>query len=236
MLGCPSQYGELVVDVAAELAQVEIFSGLDASALSQLVDRTHVRRLGKGQILFSQGEPTGHLFIVRSGRLRVFVSSPNGEDLVLTVVGPGDSIGEATVLSNDPRSASVDALEATELFAVPAEDIRAALLGNPEVLIALAARLAATVRRITDTAADLVFLDVPRRLAKLLVTQAVEQRDGSLVCDFNMSQSGIAARVGATRQSLNKTLGEFAKRGWITVDGMSIRLDKPDSLDRFAES
>ena len=87
---------------------------------------------------------------------------------------------------------------------------------NPEFLLALVARLSATVRRVTGTAADLVFLDVPRRLAKLLVADAVEQRDGAFVCDFVMSQSGVAPLgIGATRQSLNRALGEFTKRGWI---------------------
>jgi CRP-like cAMP-binding protein len=204
--------------------------------LTRLAAQTHARRLAKGQILFSQGEPTGHLFVVRTGRVRVYVSSPQGEDLVLTVLGPGTSLGEATVLSGDPRSANVDAIETTELLAVPAEDVRRALVENPTALLAFAARLAATVRRVTNTAADLVFLDVPRRLAKLLVTEAVLQRDGSSVCDLNLSQSGVAARVGATRQSLNRALGEFTKRGWITVDGTSVRLDNADALHRFADS
>jgi CRP-like cAMP-binding protein len=222
--------------VATELAHVELFAGLDAASLRHLADRAFSRRLAKGQILFSEGEPTSHLFIVRSGHLRIFVSSPDGDDLVLTVVGPGESVGDATVLSGEARSASVDAIEATELVAVPADDIRAVLRANPEVLLALAARLAATVRRVTGTAADLVFLDVPRRLAKLLVDEAVEQRDGSAVCELNMSQSGVAARIGATRQSLNRALGEFSKRGWISTDGTAVRLDNREALTRFARS
>ena len=222
--------------MAAELASVELFSELDETVLARLAEHSHVRRLAKGQLLFTEGEPSGHLFVVRSGRLRVFVSSPEGEDLVLTEVAPGESLGEATVLSGDVRSASVDAVEPTELLAVPADEIRSALLENPEALLALAARLAATVRRVTGTAADLVFLDVPRRLAKLIVGEAATQRDGSLVCEFTTSQSGVAARVGATRQSLNRALGDFTKRGWISVDGKSVRLHNRDALTRFANS
>jgi CRP-like cAMP-binding protein len=225
-----------MADVATELASVELFAELDTAALRHLAERSHRRQLAKGQILFSEGEPTSHLFVVRSGRLRIFVSSPDGDDLVLTVVGAGESVGDATVLSDEPRSASVDALEPTELVAVPADDIRAALLANPEALLALTARLAATVRRVTGTAADLVFLDVARRLAKLLVAEAVDQRDGSAVCELNMSQSGVAARIGATRQSLNRALGEFTKRGWMSADGTAIRLDNREALTRFARS
>lgn len=223
-------------DVVAELGRLDLFKDLDPTALTRLAERSHVRRLGRGQILFSQGEPSDHLFIVRTGRVRVLVSSAQGEDLVLAVLEAGDSFGEVTVLSDEPRSASVDALEPSELTAVPAAEIRAVLLENPAVLLAVAARLADTVRRITDVAADLVFLDVPRRLAKLLVTQAVVQQDGTTVCELNMSQSGVAARLGATRQTMNRALGEFVRRAWITVDGTTVQIHHPAELRRFAES
>ena len=223
-------------DIGSELGRLELFHGLDSSALDALAERAHARKLARGQILFTQDEPTGHLFVVRSGRLRVLVSSPHGDDLVLTVLEAGDSFGEVSVLTGEPRSATVDALEDTELIAVPAEVVRQALVDNPVALLTLVSRLSATVRRVTDTAADLVFLDVPRRLAKLLVGEAVVQADGSTLCDLNMSQSGVAARLGATRQSLNRALGEFARRAWITVDGTSVRLDDADALRRFAES
>jgi CRP-like cAMP-binding protein len=225
-----------VPDVVTELGRLDLFRDLDPAALARLAARSHVRRLGRGQILFSQGEPTGELFIVRSGRVRVLVSSAHGEDLVLAVLEAGDSFGEVTVLSDEPRSASVDALEPSELLAVPAEEVRAVLLDNPAALLAVASLLAATVRRVTDVAADLVFLDVPRRLAKLLVTHSTVLGDGTTVCELNMSQSGVAARLGATRQSMNRALGEFVRRAWITVDGTTVRLDKPDALRRFAES
>jgi CRP/FNR family transcriptional regulator, cyclic AMP receptor protein len=225
-----------VPDVVAELGRLDLFRDLGESALERLAERSHSRRLARGQILFSQGEPSDHLFVVHSGRVRVLVSSAQGEDLVLAVLEAGDSFGEVTVLTDEPRSASVDALEPSELLAVPAAEVRAVLMENPAALLAVAARLAATVRHITDVAADLVFLDVPRRLAKLLVAQAAVQRDGTTVCELNMSQSGVAARLGATRQSMNRALGEFARRAWITVDGSTVQIHRPAELRRFAES
>jgi len=225
-----------VSDIADDLSRLGLFADLDAAALQRLAERTHPRRLSRGQILFSQGEPADSLLVVRSGRMRVLVSSAHGEDLVLTVLQPGDSIGEVSVLSDEPRSASVDALEDAELLVVPAADVREALLAHPTSLFALAAQLAATVRRVTDAAADLVFLDVPRRLAKLLVTEATAQPDGSFVCELNMSQAGVASRLGATRQSLNRALGEFTRRGWIAVDGTAVRLGDAEALRRYADS
>lgn len=230
------RYGVVVADVAAELGRLNLFADIDASTLALLADRSHVRRLARGQILFTQGEPTGYLFVVRSGRLRVLVSSPQGEDLVLALLEAGDSFGEVSVLSDEPRSATVDALEPSELLALAAKDVRRVLLENPSALLAVAARLASTVRRITDVAADLVFLDVPRRLAKLLVSQAMVRRDGATVCELSMNQSGVAARLGATRQSLNRALGDFARRGWITVHGTTVSIEDSAALRRFAQS
>jgi CRP/FNR family cyclic AMP-dependent transcriptional regulator len=223
-------------DLAAELGRISIFSDLPPSVLEDLARHVFVRRLARGQVLFTEGEPSDYLFVVRSGRLRVVVRSPRGEELVLTVLGAGDALGELSVLDQHPRSAGAEALEATELIAVPAHDVRALLVANPPALMAVALELAAGMRRLTGDTADLVFLDLGRRLAKYLLAESVSRPDGTTACELPMSQAGIAARMGATRQSLNRALGEFARRNWITIDGTSVLLRDVAALRRFAES
>lgn len=222
--------------VAEELGRLSVFGDLPSAALAQLAVRAHTRRLSRGQVLFSQGEPTDHLFVVRTGSLRVILNSARGDDLILTVLKPGDTIGELSVLDGQPRSASVEAQEASELLAVPAADVRIALLDHPAAMLAIVEELAASVRRLTDHAADLVFLDVPRRLAKLLISEATQRPDGTMACDLNMSQAQVASRLGATRQSLNRALSEFGRRGWLTVEGSTVRLDDVAALRRFTDS
>lgn len=226
----------LVSATAVELSAVDLFSELDEAALDRLARRARPRHLRSGEVLFLQGDPAGSLYLVRAGKVRVVVTSAHGEDLVLRVLGPGDCLGEVSVLSSEPRSATVDALEHTELLAVPADDVREVLLAHPVALLHVAARLAATVRHVTGVASDLVFLDVPRRLAKLLVTESRTKDGGVAVCELGMNQTGVAARVGATRQSLNRALGEFCRRGWTTVNGTQVRLDDLEALRRFADS
>jgi CRP-like cAMP-binding protein len=121
----------------------------------------------------------------------------------------------------------------TELVVVPAEPIRGLLLENPAILVGLAQQLAADVRRLTGRAADLVFLDLRRRLAKLLIAEAGS--DASTI-NLGLTQSGVAARVGTTRQSLNRAMGELVRRGWIEADGQEVRLLDRDALRRFADS
>jgi CRP/FNR family transcriptional regulator, cyclic AMP receptor protein len=224
-----------VPDFADELGRISLFAGLDQGELAAIARNAFVRRIGRGQILFSQGEPSDHLFLVRSGRLRVFVVSSHGEELVLSVSGPGSALGELSVLDREPRSATVEALEPAELIAVPGDDARALLETSPKALRAVAVALAAGMRRLSGTAADLVFLDLPRRLAKLLLAEAVTRPDGTIESRLAMSQTGVAARLGVTRQSLNRALSALAQRSWVTVDGATIRLDDVAALTHFAE-
>ena len=223
-------------DLAAELAQISLFAGLEPGELAALAQHAFVRKLARGQILFTEGEPSEHLFLVRSGRLRVFVASSRGEELVLSVVGPGESLGELSVLDRQPRSATVDALEPAELIALAGADARQLLDTNQQALHAVAVALAAGMRRLSGTAADLVFLDLPRRLAKLLLAEAQAGADGTLVSQLAMSQTGVAARLGVTRQSLNRAMSTLVNRGWITLEGTTVRLDDAASLAKFAES
>jgi CRP-like cAMP-binding protein len=224
-----------VPDFAEELGRISLFAGLDQGELAAIARNAFVRRLARGQILFSEGEPSDHLFFVRSGRLRVFVVSSHGEELVLSVLGPGAALGELSVLDREPRSATVEALEAAELIAVPGDDARTLLETSPKALRAVAVALAAGMRRLSGTAADLVFLDLPRRLAKLLLAESVTRPDGTTESRLAMSQTGVAARLGVTRQSLNRAMSALAQRSWITVDGATIRLDDVAALTRFAE-
>jgi CRP-like cAMP-binding protein len=223
-------------DFTDELAQISLFAGMDAPELEALARHAFVRKLSRGQVLFNEGEPSEHLFFVRSGRLRVFVASARGEELVLSVVGPGESLGELSILDRQPRSATVDALEPAELIALPGHEARALLESNQAALNAVALALAAGMRRLSGTAADLVFLDLPRRLAKLLLAEANRRGDGVLESRLAMSQSGVAARLGATRQTLNRAMSTLAQRGWITLEGTTVRIDNEAALTRFAES
>src|SRR5690349_21641408 len=147
-------------DFIDELANVSLFAGLDPAELATLAEHASVRKLARGQTLFNEGEPSDHLFLVRSGRLRVFVASSRGDELVLSVVGPGETLGELSVLDRQPRSATVDALEPAELIAVVGDDARSLLESNPSALHAVAVALAAGMRRLRGTAAELAFLDL----------------------------------------------------------------------------
>jgi CRP-like cAMP-binding protein len=219
-----------------DLRRCVLFAGTETARMRPLASGAFVRRFGAGQIVFTAGEPTEHLYVVRSGRVRIYVASPQGDELTLTVLSHGDSIGELSLVDGERRSASAAALEDTELLAIAADRVKAALVADPALLWAVAGDLAATVRRLTGASADMVFLDLPRRLAKLIVAEARSDGNGSLLAELGMSQSGIAARLGVTRQSLNRALNGLVRRGWIRPHGRRYVVEDLPALARFANS
>ena len=214
------------------LAGVPLLAPADEVDLLRLAEASWPRRVSRGQVLYTEGEPSDTLVVVDSGRLKVVREGTQGEQLLLTTAGPGEAVGELSVLDGGPRSAGVSALEDSVLVVVPDSAVRALLDRSPAVVRAVAMELAATVRRLTGSSADLVFLDLPRRVAKLVLDTVGERGSGDLL----MSQGEIAARLGVTRQSYNRALGGLLKRGWLVTDGSAVRVLDRVALQRFADS
>jgi CRP/FNR family cyclic AMP-dependent transcriptional regulator len=221
---------------AAELARVRLFTALDDGALERLAAVAFTRRFAANQVLFVGGEPSDHLYVVRSGLLRVLTTSSHGEQFVLSTVGTGEVIGELSLLDRQPRSADVVAAELSELIVVPADVARSVLESDPRAVMAAACALAAQVRRLTGTMGDLVFLDLGRRVAKLLLSHSTTRSDGKTVSDLGASQAVVAAQLGVSRQSVNKALSGLARHAWIELDGRSVVLCDPAALQRYVES
>jgi len=225
-----------VNDFAEALSTVELFAGLTSADLGRLAERAVLHRLGRGQVLFIEGEPSDTFYLLQSGRLRVFRDSSHGDELTLSFQEPGSTIGELSVVDERPRSASVAAAEASVLIAVPSAVVRQVLLSHPDAAWSVAQQLAARLRLLTDTTADLVLLDLPRRLGKLILEQAVE-REGRLAATFVTSQSGVAAMLGVTRQSLNRALAALVRRGWVAMaDGGEVEVRDESALRHFIAS
>lgn len=216
------------------LGACELFAGLPGDELLHLAScatETHYRR---GQIVFAAGDTADALFVVVDGRLKVIAGTPSGDELLLDVVGPGSTLGELSLADGGRRSATVEALEDAVALRVDREAVRQLARQRPAVAEHIVVALARVVRRLTGAAADLVFLDVPRRLAKFLLEQQDESR--SQVIEMPLSQRDIASKIGGSRQTVNQALRDFERRGWITTEGRTITVRDAGSLRRFATS
>ena len=225
----------------AALARTTIFGSLDEAALQRVADESVAAPYRPGAVVFAQGDPGDCLYVVTSGRLKLQVRTRGLDTLMLTTLRAPDTFGELAVIDRGPRSATVVALEPSTLLAVSRSTVLALLSDRPEVTDALLRGLGATVRRLTEQAADLALLDLTGRVAKLLVTLGDQQLtpgadDGAAgqVLELRLTQTDMAQMVGGTRQSVNQILSGFAARGLIEVRGRTIVLRRPADLRRRA--
>jgi CRP/FNR family cyclic AMP-dependent transcriptional regulator len=218
-------------EIPGALGRAGLLAGVAPDVLVSLGRDCRARRYRRGQPVFFQGDTSDTVLIVIDGRLKVTTSSPDGDEMLLDVVEPGESVGEVGVLDGQPRSATVEALEDTTVVVVPAEALWDCIDRHPTAARAVVRSLAATLRRLTGDAGDLVFLDLPRRIAKMLLSE-VDSR-GSEQVTLGLNQTELGQRVGGTRQSVNTALRAFVRRGWISVNGTQIMIDDPAALRRF---
>jgi CRP/FNR family cyclic AMP-dependent transcriptional regulator len=216
------------------LGRCRLFAGLDRDSLAAIARTMRSRRFRRGEVLFHEGDPGDALFIVVSGALKVTLPSEEGEEAILASLGRGDFLGELALLDGAPRSASAIALEASEVLTLPRQQFHELVATVPAIRDALLASLTAELRRLTMHVAELHFLDLTgrlaARLARLAVDQGVPGADGSMRLDAPLTQSDLAAMVGATRQSVNKLLGEFVDRGLVRLERDTIVVPDADAL------
>jgi CRP/FNR family transcriptional regulator, cyclic AMP receptor protein len=168
---------------------------------------------------------------VVSGLVKVYVTSSRGEELVLATLRAGDTFGELSLIDGRGRSASAEAVEPTTLLVVERAAFIELLQERPELVDRLLRTLGGLVRRLTDQAGDLVFLDLPGRIAKLLLQLAHGSQEG---VEIPFSQTELASMVGASRQTVNQVLRGFQATGYIEMDGRKLRVLRRDALTRRA--
>ena len=221
----------------AELTRIlratDLFGSVPAEDLEAVTAASRLRVFRRGQVVFSTGQPGDTVIVVVSGRLKVVVHSADGGELTLTVVQPGGVIGELAAVDGGPRSADTETLEESRLLLIPRELVQDICARVPAASLALARSLAATLRRLTEGASDLVFLDLPRRVAKVLLSQPCDE-DG--VIRVKMSQEQLAHQAAGTRQSVNAALRGFERRGWIELHDRAVTVRQATALSRFAEN
>ena len=213
------------------LRQTNLLRSVTAQDLETVAAASRLRNVRRGQVLFTTGDPSDTVILVISGLVKVVVRSADGAELTLTVVQPGGTIGELSVADGGPRSADAEALDDCRLLFVPNDLIAELSSRVPSVTQALMTSIAVTLRRLTEAASDLVFLDLPRRVAKVLLSQP---RGDDGVIELKMSQEELAHQVGGSRQSVNLALRGFERRGWIEVHDRAVTLRQAEALARFA--
>jgi CRP/FNR family transcriptional regulator, cyclic AMP receptor protein len=211
--------------IVATLHATPLFSGLDASELAAFAGRAVIRRFAAGELLFSEGEPCAGLYVISSGRVRIFKTSPGGREQVLTVEGPGSSIAELPVFDGGGYPASAAAVEESQLLFVSRNDFRACCLEHPEVALKVLQVVGARLRRLVGIIEELSFTTVRHRLIAWLLREAEthgRQSAPGTVFELRVSHQELAAHIGTVRELVSRNMARLQAQGLIQIKGREI--------------
>jgi CRP/FNR family cyclic AMP-dependent transcriptional regulator len=208
----------------ADLKSIPLFQGVQESHLRALAERTVSRSYPKQAIIVNEGDESDSLYLILAGRVKIYLSDDTGKELILAVKGPGQYFGEM-VLDEQPRAASVITLEPAQFAVLSRADFKAFLLTHAEVALQLIQNLIHVARGLNQNVRSLAMLDVYGRVARMLLELAVE-RDGKMVIPERLTQKELAARVGASREMINRILRDLTTGGYVSIARGRITINK----------
>ena len=220
------------------LSRIGLFEKLDSREIDLLLEITTLRRIRAKETLWRKGDPGSQLYGVLSGRLKVMATGRDGKELVFGVMEAGDVIGEIALVDSEPRSATVVALEDSELLLLQRRDLMPFLERHPKAAIGLAGVLAMRVRRLSSYAEDAFFLPLSSRLAKTLLALAGRRASGEsmrTLKEVRLAQQDLADMLGTTRESVNKQLRVWERDGLVEIRRARLRVLDPGSLAAIAD-
>jgi CRP-like cAMP-binding protein len=212
-----------------------LFTALDDVAAASLRASMDSVKIAKGSVLFAEGDEGDHLYVIVEGKLKLGTSSGDGRENLLSILGPGEMFGELSLFDPGPRTSTATAVTDAKLLSLGQEKLIPWLATNPNVSLQLLARLAQRLRRTNEAVGDLVFSDVPGRVAKALIDLGErfgKQTDEGLFVHHDLTQEELAQLVGASRETVNKALADFAGRNWLKLDGRAVLITDFERLSK----
>ncbi|MFC4553704.1 Crp/Fnr family transcriptional regulator [Georgenia faecalis] len=219
------------------ISSVPLFAALDADARQALRESMEEVVLRRGETLFNEGDPGDRLYLVVEGKVKLGHRASDGRENLLAVLGPGELLGELTLFDPGERTATATAIAPTRLLELQHEPFMELIDARPELAKHMLKALAQRLRRTNTALADLVFSDVPGRVAKALLdlSDRFGERTGtSIRVPHDLTQEELAQLVGASRETVNKSLADFVGRGWIRLEGRAVHLLDVERLQRRA--
>jgi CRP/FNR family cyclic AMP-dependent transcriptional regulator len=223
----------LTSSTADFLGTVPLFSGLPKDELASFADLMRERSYPRGSVILFENDPGDSLFVVRAGRVKVVLIGEDGREVILGVLGVGQHFGELSLIDERPRSAHVIAMDDAMLLVLRREDFRKRVESSPSVAWSLLMELSRRLRRADEKIGGLVLLDVPGRIARLLLDMAEE--GGGPAIEKTLTHQTIAQMIGASRETVSRAMKEFQDSGWISVERRRITLSNQPALEQRAQ-
>jgi len=221
-------------DKLSLLRNHSLFRDLPAAVIEHLGSYMKTRKVVRGTTIFAKGDPGTGLMGVLAGTVKVSVASADGKDIVLNLFHEGEVFGEIALLDGRPRTADATAMSECELVVIERRDFVPFLSDHPDVMLKFIEILCSRLRRTSEQVQDITFLNLPTRLAKTLL-QLTAAEDGSATTrKAAVTQREISQMIGISRESTNKQLRAWAKRGWIRLERGGVNVVAPDKLAAIA--
>lgn len=220
------------------LKKVAFFSGLQEDALQALAESAMTLQFNKGELIFLEGGPCPGLFVVHSGAVKIFKTSPAGREQVLTLETPGRPVAELAVLDEGPYPASAAANEDTVLFLIPKAEFHRLCRQHPEIAFRIIRSLAGRFRKLVGLVEILAFLEVGQRLARFLLERANQEGKTTtkgVEFQVDMSHQDLASRIGTVRELVSRSFSRFQEQGLLTVRNRTVTIVDMDRLKAEAE-
>jgi CRP/FNR family cyclic AMP-dependent transcriptional regulator len=222
------------MNTAQFLATVPLFEGLSSDQLGRFAEVTREKTFPRGNVIVFEQDPGDSLFVVRGGRVKVVLLGEDGREVILGILGVGEYFGELSLIDEQPRSANVIAMEEATLLVLRRDDFRKRVEEAPAVAWTLLAGLSRRLRQADSKIGGLVLLDVPGRVAKLLTDLARES--GSDAIPRVLTHQTIAHMIGASRETVSRTMKDFQDAGWIGVVRRRVTVTDKAALERRAQA
>jgi CRP/FNR family transcriptional regulator len=226
------------INHAASLAKAPIFTDLTEAELDFLARRAVSRRYGSGELIFSEGEPCPGLYVIESGFVKIFKSSPSGREQVLAIDGPGQSIAELPVFDGGAYPASAQAVQDVTLLFVSKQDFQSLCVEHPKVALKVLRVVGRRLRGLVSIIEELSFTTVRSRLASLLLRLARSGKKTPAGIDVTLPATNqeLAAQIGTVRELVSRNLSRLQSAGIIHIDGRTVTITNLKALEQEVES
>jgi CRP/FNR family transcriptional regulator len=215
------------------MAQVPLFSSLSPAQLDTLENNSAVLKLDKGQVVFLEGAVATGFYVLLSGQVKIYKSSPEGKEQILHMLGPGEPFAEVPMFQGSRFPANAMAIQPSSALYVEKSVLTRLMDRDSGLALAMLASLCQRLRQMTGLIGQLTLREVPARLAAYLLHQAGEKNSSTF--DLDMSKGHLAGFLGSTREALSRALARLADQGLITMDNRTITIADRDRLQALAE-
>lgn len=218
------------------LKHIRLFEGMEPAEMQEMERITRMQEVKKRQPLYLPGDPSSNVYLLKRGRVKIANTAPSGKEVTFEILEPGDVFGELEVLEDSPRETAAESLDDALVCVIRREDFDRYLAAHPNVTVKLTKLIGLRLRKIQSRVEDLVFRDVPARLAHLLSelskTDGVAEKQG-IRLTVKLTHQEFANLIGCSRETVSTVLGQFREQGLIRTDGRTIIILKGDVLERM---